>query len=302
MLAALLLGACGSTSPSFSTSLPGFNRPAVTIGDKNFTEQFLLGQLYLQALTAQGYHVTLDPNIGTTSVTYQALTSGRLAMYPEYVDIWNQLIAGNHASFTTAAAAYRAAQAYARAHGITLLNRTPFSDTAALAVSTAYARAHGLETLGALRKVDAAMTIGAPPQFQDSSTGLPAIERAYGFTPRAVTGIEIGTQLTELTAGTVQAAYIATTDGALAGSQLTMLRDPLKVLGFGNVVPVVTDKVRAAEGPAFARTINRVTRLLTLPAIRRLNANVDIGKQLPAAVARAFLLKHGLVPKGPAPG
>jgi osmoprotectant transport system substrate-binding protein len=271
----------------------------VTIGDKNTTEQFLLGQMYYQALTAQGYQVTLDPNIGPTSVTYQALTSGRLAMYPEYLDVWNALIAGNHEDFPSARSAYRAAAAFAGAHQITLLRRSQFTDTAALAVTTQYARAHGLSTLGDLRKVAGQLTIGAPPQFQDSSTGLPAIESAYGFRPRAVTGIDLGSQAKQLGTGVVQAAYITTTDGELASGQLKMLRDPLNVLGWGNVVPVATDKVLKAEGPAFARTINRVTRLLTLPVIRRLNAAVDIGAETPTAVARAFLLQHGLVPKGP---
>jgi osmoprotectant transport system substrate-binding protein len=302
VLGALILTACGSSSPSFNTSLPGFNRPAVTIGDKNYTEEFLLGQMYYQALTAQGYRVTLDPNIGQTEVTFHALVNGRLAMYPESVNTWNSLIAQYHTSFPSAASADRAAAAWARSHGITLLRPTPFNDTNALAVTTAYARAHGLSTLGDLRKVAAQMTLGAPPQFQDSSTGLPAIEHAYGFTPRAVTGIDIGTQAQELSKNVVQSAWITTTDGALAGSGLTMLRDPLDTLGWGNVVPVVTDKVLAEEGPAFARTINRVTRLLSLRVIRRLNAEVDVGQQTPQAVARAFLLRHGLVPKGPPPG
>jgi osmoprotectant transport system substrate-binding protein len=301
-VAALVVTACGSSRPSFMTSLPGFHRPAVRIGDKNFTEQFLLGQLYYQALTAQGYSVTLDPNIGPTTVTYKALTSGKLAMYPESVDTWNALIAGDHTSFPSARSAYRAAADWAARHHITLLRPTPFNDSGALAVTGAYARAHRLATLRDLRNVAASMTIGAPAQFQDSSTGLPAIERAYGFTPHAVTGIDLGMQAQVLAKNTVQAAYLTTTDGQLAGPQLRMLRDPLNILGWGNIVPVVTDKVLQEEGPAFARTINRVTRMLTLPVIRELNAEVDIGQQMPEAVARAFLLKHGLVPKGPAPG
>ena len=66
-----------------------------------------------------------------------------------------------------------------------------------------------------------------------------------------------------LVKNTVQAAYITTTDGQLAGRELRMLRDPLNILGWGNIMPVVTDKVLAEEGPAFARTINRVTRLMS---------------------------------------
>ncbi|MHB8693519.1 MAG: ABC transporter substrate-binding protein [Solirubrobacteraceae bacterium] len=294
-----ILAGCSSSPPSFSTSLPGFNRPQVTIGDKNFTEQFVLGQLYYQALSAQGYQVVLDPNIGPTDVTYQALTSGRLAMYPEYVNVWDTTIAGYRKAFATGDSAYRAGQRWATQHGLELLKPSQFSDTDALAVTAAYARAHGLSTLADLRKVAAGMTIGSPAQFQNNAGALPAVEQAYGFTPANVTPLDLGSQSQELSSGAVQAAYITTTDGALSGGTLRMLRDPRHILGFGNVVPVVTANVLSAEGPAFARTINRVTRLLTLQVMRHLNAQVDIGNQTPAAVARAFLLKHGLVPKGP---
>ena len=77
-----------------------------------------------------------------------------------------------------------------------------------------------------------------------------------------------------------------------------LLKDPLKVLGSGNVVPVVSSKVLQAEGPAFARTINRVSKLLTLQAIRQLNAAVDIYNEDPAAVAQQFLAAYGLAPSG----
>jgi glycine betaine/choline ABC-type transport system substrate-binding protein len=49
-----------------------------------------------------------------------------------------------------------------------------------------------------------------------------------------------------------------------------------------------------AEGPAFAATIERVSRLLTTPVMRRLNAAVDIQNQDPAVVAKQFLLAHGI--------
>src|SRR5947209_7483741 len=89
-LSAVALGACGSgphaataaaPSPSTTqtTTLPGTGKPQVTIGDKNFTEQFVLGELYYQALKAQGFPVLINQNIGPTEVTIQALQTGRLS-------------------------------------------------------------------------------------------------------------------------------------------------------------------------------------------------------------------------------
>src|SRR5947209_17262401 len=74
-----------SSSGTTTPGLPGQNRPPIVIGDKNFTEQFLLGQLYEQALRAEGYDVSLNPDIGPTEVTIPALQSGRISLYPEYL-------------------------------------------------------------------------------------------------------------------------------------------------------------------------------------------------------------------------
>src|SRR5438105_1128220 len=99
------LAACGSSSKSKSTtkttpaapaststtataaaatSGPGVGKPPVTLGDKNFTEEYILGALYQQALAAKGYTVTLKGNIGSSEITYKALTAGDIQMYPEY--------------------------------------------------------------------------------------------------------------------------------------------------------------------------------------------------------------------------
>src|SRR5690242_19593787 len=118
-LVAIVLASCGSggkpqivatdgpvtpatTTTTATTDLPGTNKPAVTIGDKNFTEQFVLGELYAQALSAAGYNVSVNRNIGPTEVTISALRSGRISMYPEYIGTWNSAVAGIKRKFKTA--------------------------------------------------------------------------------------------------------------------------------------------------------------------------------------------------------
>ena len=92
---------------------------------------------------------------------------------------------------------------------------------------------------------------------------------------------------------------MSTTDGQLESGHYTLLADPDRVFGWGQAVPVVPVKVLLAEGPAFGQTIDRVSRLLTLRVMRRLNAAVDVYQQDPARVAKTFLQAHGLVPRPP---
>jgi osmoprotectant transport system substrate-binding protein len=314
-LVAVVLGAlgaagCGSGSrtataaPKSSSStetstgpLPGTGKPQVVIGDKNFTEQFVLGQLYLQALAARGFPVVIDRNIGPTEVTISALETGRLSMYPEYIGTWNSAVAGYQRKFARPSDAYQAGQRYAIAHGLELLNPTPFSDTEAIGVTFSYSVQNRLRTIGDLSKVDSQLALGAPPQFQQTAADLPTLEQAYGFAPAAFKPLNVGDQYAALDKGVVQAAVVNTTDGELITGGYALLGDPKHVFGWGNVVPVVSDRVVDAEGPAFVETINKVSSLLTLQVIRQLNAAVDVSHLDPAKVAKQFLMQHGLVPQ-----
>jgi osmoprotectant transport system substrate-binding protein len=276
--------------------LPGTNRPPVVIGDKNFTEQFVLGELYYLALKAQGYSVTITRNIGPVEVSFQALQTGSLSMYPEYIGTWDGQVAGNHRHFHSMLSAYRAGQRYALAHGLELLNPSPYSNTEAIAVEFNYGLAHRLTSISDLLKVDSTLSLGAPPQFQTDPSGLPAIKHVYDVSPATFKALDVGSQYQALDSGAVQAADVNTTDGQLITGNYTLLSDPRHVFGFGNVAPVVPIKVIEAEGPQFAATINRVTALLNTGAIRQLNAAVDVDGQDPATVATQFLTAHGLLP------
>src|SRR2546421_7064529 len=84
-----------------------FARPAhsagttVVIGTKNFPEEFILGQLYKQALEAKGFTISYKENIGSTELIQTALTSGKINMYPEYTGVIVQVVFHKSASGKT---------------------------------------------------------------------------------------------------------------------------------------------------------------------------------------------------------
>jgi osmoprotectant transport system substrate-binding protein len=313
LMAGLALGAvaCGSTAvrstvgsttgsqthTTSTTVLPGTGRPPVVVGDKNTPEQFVLGELYEEALAAEGFSVSLNRNIGPTQVIIRALHQGSLSLYPEYIDVWNKQVAHDYQGFKNSGAAYRAGQRFASRQGLRLLNPTPFGNTEALAVTDYYANSHGLRTIRDLRALGHLLTVGGPPQFK--AGGLIALERAYGLPPPAFKMLPLGGQYQALDQNAVQAADVNTTDGDLATGDYRVLADPAHVLGWGNVVPVVTQGVLTKEGPTFAATINAVSALLTLSAMRQLNEQVEQHVD-PAIAAAQFLETHGLIPPGQA--
>src|SRR5215210_7955931 len=83
-LALALLAACGNVGGSEQASDEGGGGPTVTIGSKNFTEQYILGELYAQALAANGFNVEKKLDLGSEQIADRALQNGQIEMYPEY--------------------------------------------------------------------------------------------------------------------------------------------------------------------------------------------------------------------------
>ena len=304
LLAAALLAACGSSSKSTNTSASsatsstaagnaGAGKPAVTIGDKNFTEEYVLGSLYQQALEAKGYTVTLKGNIGSSEIIWKALTSGQIEMYPEYTGTLLSAIAGQTTLPTSAQQAYTEANAYAQKHGFTLLSQTPFYDSDALGTLKSFATNNHLTTISDLKKLGHSLTLGGAPEFATRLQGLIGLKQTYGLDP-TFKPLAIGLTYKALDTGQVQVSDVFTTDPQLTTGKYTILTDPKKIFGFQNVAPVVKQSVLNAEGPAFAQTINAVSALLTISAIQKMNAAVALDQQSPASVAHAFLVANGL--------
>ncbi len=282
-----------ATPAATASSGPGVGKPAVTIGDKNFPEENIIGALYAQALGAKGYKVTLKDNIGSSEITYKALTSGQIDMYPEYTGVLLSAIAGQTKNPTSAVAAYAQAKAYVEKHGSTLLAYTPFYDSDALAVLPAYASKNKVTSVGDLKKLGKQVKLGGAPEFATRVEGLVGMKKEYGVNPTFVP-IAINLSYQALDSGQVNVQDVFTTDGQLLGGKYKLLADPKHVFGFQNVAPVVKQSVVAAEGPAFKETLDKVSGLLTFRAIQQMNAAVSIDKQSAASVAQKFLQANGL--------
>src|SRR4051812_27232361 len=56
----------------------------VTVGSKNFPEQFVLREIYSQALQAAGYKVKKQLNLGSEVIAFKPLKQGNIDGYSEY--------------------------------------------------------------------------------------------------------------------------------------------------------------------------------------------------------------------------
>jgi osmoprotectant transport system substrate-binding protein len=300
-VAALSIGlaACGSSSSTSSSSSasseskPGAGKPAVTIGDKNFPEENILGQLYAQALEAKGYKINLKSEIGSSEIIYKALTSGKIDMYPEYTGVFLSAVAEQTKLPTSAEDAYKQAKAFAESKGFTMLDYTPFYDSDALAVLPSYAEKNKVTSIEELKPLGKKVTLGAAPEFATRFEGLLGLKKEYGVDP-TFKPIAIELAYKALETGQVDTQDVFTTDGQLLSGKFLLLKDPKHVFGFQNVAPIVKKSVLSAEGPAFEETVNQVSKLLTIQAIQQMNKAVSVEKQAPKTVAQQFLKANGI--------
>ncbi len=298
---ALLVAACGgddeeSTSggggggtESQAAAQPGEGKPPVTIGTKDFTEEFILGELYTRALEAKGYTVNLKSNIGATEIIDKALTSGEIDGYPEYTGVSLSVVFGKDVVTKSAEeTAQRVEKLYAD-RGQVVSEATPFQDVDSIATTKEFAERNNLQSVADLKGIDS-FTVGARPEFRNRFNGLKGMRQVYGLTNARFKQLALGLQYQALDRGDVDTANVFSTDAQLASGKYTVLEDPEGVFGFQNVYFVINkDKYEALGGQEFMDVINSVNALLTADAMTSMNAAVALDKKDPGEVAQAFL-------------
>ena len=287
---ALILGLVAAAPAAVGTQ-SGATATPIIVGTKNFPEQYVLGQLYKQALEAAGFDVQYKENIASTELIDTSLRSGKITMYPEYTGIMLSVTFKQKSLPKTAGKTYALAKRLYGKRGQTLLAQTPFQDVDVIAVTRATAKKYGLKTLRDLRKVPN-LNVAAFPEWETrwrDQIGARYGVKGFDFVPLA--GISAYQLLDQKK---VLAADVFTTDPQLLSGKYVQLRDPQNMFGFQHVAPVVSKKLVSEYGAKFTSAINKVTRLLTVKAIAAMNRAVGINKKNPEDVAAAFLSANGL--------
>jgi osmoprotectant transport system substrate-binding protein len=303
-LAAFGLAACGgdddssssssSSGSSSSSDQPGKGKPAVTLGTKDFTEEFVLGELYKQALEAKGYTVKLKKNIGSTEIIDKALTSGKIDGYPEYLGVSVAVVAKKDIIPKSDQQTYDLAKSFYEGRGQTISQQTPFFDVDAIATTKDFATKNSLKSVADLKKLDS-FTVGARPEFKSRYQGLKGMQKVYGLTNAQFKQLALGIQYQALDKGDVDSANVFSTDAQLASGKYTVLEDPKGVFGYQHVAMVMDKKKNDALGPEFFATIDAVSKLLTNDAMISMNKAVALDKQPEADVAKKFLQANGVL-------
>ena len=271
-------------------------KPSIVMGDKNFAEEFILGQLYGQALAAKGFPVTYKNNIGSSEVIDTAFKSGKINIYPEYTGVIALDIAKVKNAPKSASATYAAASSFEKAsRNATLLKPTPFYDSDTFTMLTSTAQKDGLKTMSDLKKLPSFSYAGYP-ECDTRITCILGMKQIYGL--KHITFVPIGniSVYTLLDQGKATGGDGFSTDPAQLQHKYTALVDDKHIFGFQNVAPVVSNKLlTGSNGMLLEETLNAVSAKLSLKAMQAMNAAYYINKATPKQIAHGFLAANGLL-------
>jgi glycine betaine/choline ABC-type transport system substrate-binding protein len=316
IVASLALSACGSSDDDKTTSSaadtgtstgsaqsktiesnPANEGKTVTIGSKNFTEEFILGQIYAQALKAAGYTVKTQLNLGSEQIAYKAVKSGQVDAYPEYTGTALTSFFKRKATDVPKdeQKAYEEAKAEFAKDNLVALPPTPFTDSNGVGMAKAKAEKLGIETISDLKGKSEKLSFYGTPECPQRPDCLLGLKEVYGLKFKKVVAIDPGLRHKVLDSGQADVSIVYTTDGQIAQGKETLLEDDQHMFPPYNITLVFKADKLSELGPDARETIDLVQQGLTTEAMQELNSRVDIDKQTPAKVAKDYLTESGYI-------
>lgn len=273
------------------------SNPVVRVGSKDFTEQFIIGEMYALVLEKAGLNVERKLNLGGTPVAQTALEKGEIDLYPEYTGTGLLTVLKLPAISDQQEVFSKVTQGYKEQFNLVWLDPAPMNNTQALAMTSEGASKFGIKTISDLAVPTTAsqLVMIGPPEFAEREDGLPGIKAAYGeFDLKEYKAVDPGLRYKGLVDGEADVAVAFGTDGEISAFNLVVLEDDKKLFPPYQVAPVVRQDTLDAN-PAIAEALNSLAPLLTNEVMQTLNYEVSGNQREPADVAREFLTQEGLI-------
>jgi osmoprotectant transport system permease protein len=255
------------------------------IGSKRFTESTILGEILTQ--TAQratpAEHV---PGMGNTAILFEALRSGAIDLYPEYLGtIELEILHHDQAGATLAQVDQQLAPL-----GVGVDIALGFQNSYAIGVRRDTAQALHLDRISDLAG-QPQLRIGLSHEFLGRTDGWPGLARRYGLTARP-SGLDHGLAYEALAAHQVDVIDLYTTDAKIARYGIQVLQDDHHyfprydaVVMFGRSVPQRFPQAWAA--------LKELAGRIDQSRMIELNGAAELDHRAARDIARSFLQGSG---------
>jgi osmoprotectant transport system substrate-binding protein len=305
--AAVILGvaACGggSNGGAVKTAAKGpLVGTTLKVGSKDFAEQFILGNIAMDVLKANGAKVVDKTNIVGSDNTRKALLGGDIDLYWDYTGTGWITYLKKTKPIADPAAQFKAVQeADLQRNKIVWSDPAPLNNTYALAVKADTAKQLGvakLSDVAALAQRDPGkVTICVESEFKGRDDGLPGLLKAYGINiPRGnIKTLDTGLIYTSTAKGTdCTFGEVFATDGRTKALNLTVLADDKHFFPVYQASLTLRSETANAH-PEIQKLLAPVAAKLTDDVMRGLNSRVDVDGEKPATVAEDWLKQEGFL-------
>ncbi len=285
----LVMMTIGCSSPRNTAS------EVITVGSKDFTESFILGEMYASMLENSGLKVQRKLNLGGTPVAHAALLSGQIDLYPEYTGTGLLTVLKLPVNHNPQQVFETVAKAYQEQFKLVWLTPSPMDNKTVLAMTQATAKKYGIKTISDMVANASKLTIIAPPEFQGREDGLPGLKKLYGdFNFKKLIPADPGLRYKAIASGQADVVLAFGTDGELTTLNLVLLEDDKAFYPPYHVAPVVRASVLVVL-PTLRDALNMLAPKFPDEVMRRMNYEVSSKQREPADVAKEFLRETGLL-------
>ena len=276
----LMLFIGGVSSPTVSASA----KPII-VGSKSFSESKTVSEIYALALEHAGYKVVRKPNI-SNSVVYKAVKTGQIDVYPEYTGTIVEAYLKKNASGKSAPQIAKLAKDGVKKEGLVTFNYAPGDNRQGVGIRTSVAKKYNIKTLSDLQKKANKIRFVSQGEFDKRADALPGMNKKYGkYNFKSQKDYDDSLKYKIMSQGKGDAAPVSTTDGQLATSKFTLLKDNKNLWPPYNLVPLVNKK-SAESHPKMEKALNKIDAKLTTKQLTNLNKKVDVDGQNYKTVAK----------------
>ena len=191
----------------------------VKVGSKRFTESYVLAEIAKRALADAGFAVEHRQGMGGTIITWRALETGGIDLYPDYTGTIAREILADHPVATL-----EDLRRALLARGIGMTASLGFNNTYALVVRRQDADRFGLRRISDLRQ-HPSLRLALTHEFLERTDGWRPLSARYGLAMANVRGIEHALAYAALANGEIDLTDGYSTDARLAAGDFVVLED-----------------------------------------------------------------------------
>ncbi|MEX0943468.1 MAG: glycine betaine ABC transporter substrate-binding protein [Pseudomonadales bacterium] len=254
------------------------------MASKNFNESYVLAEIMSQLLEIEGYTVRRRYGMGGTLITFGALTSGEIDVYPEYTGTLGHVIL----KIDDPAPSLEKLNGLLEPDAAEVLPPFGFDNTYAMAMKESRAEALDIHTVSDLVGRDD-LEMAFSIEFMEREDGWLGMSRVYGFN-RMPSRIEHGLAYQAIAQDKIDVTDAYSTDGDLDRYSLVILDDDKAFFPEYFGLPMVRGDL-----PADAkRVLRKLAGRIDEDRMRELNGRVIIDRKSFAEVAAEFLTQEEL--------